>query len=215
MFLRVPACQPQVILAPALPRWCSAVLRGLSKLPTDAQSWLLTGRGSSEQSCTVRRAGFGECTPQRQCRLIGRVLFQAVPCPWATHPTLEGGFPGGSDGKRSCLQFGIPESERSTLEVVPVVKNPPCHCRRWKRLRFAPWITKIPREWLPAPVFLPGEFHGLSSPWGHKELDTPKWLSTSLWGQTALIWILTSQLMSAWFWSRFFPDFFVVFSTVP
>ena len=27
------------------------------------------------------------------------------------------------------------------------------------------------REWLPSPVFLPGEFHGLDSPWGHKELD--------------------------------------------
>ena len=42
-----------------------------------------------------------------------------------------------------------------------------------------PWVRKIPwrREWLPTPVFLPGEFHGQRSlvgysPWGHKELDT-------------------------------------------
>ena len=30
------------------------------------------------------------------------------------------------------------------------------------------------REWLPTPVFLPGEFHGQRShnPWDHKELDT-------------------------------------------
>ena len=33
------------------------------------------------------------------------------------------------------------------------------------------------REWLPIPVFLPGEFHGQRSlagysPWGHKKLDT-------------------------------------------
>ena len=41
-----------------------------------------------------------------------------------------------------------------------------------------PWVGKIPwrREWLPAPVFLPGEFYGQRnlvgySPWGHKELD--------------------------------------------
>ena len=27
------------------------------------------------------------------------------------------------------------------------------------------------RERLPTPVFWPGEFHGLYSPWGHKELD--------------------------------------------
>ena len=31
--------------------------------------------------------------------------------------------------------------------------------------RFDPWVRKIPwrREWLPIPVFLPGEFHGQRS----------------------------------------------------
>ena len=40
--------------------------------------------------------------------------------------------------------------------------------------RFGPWVRKTPwrRRWLPTPVFWPGEFHGLYSPWGHKELDT-------------------------------------------
>ena len=49
---------------------------------------------------------------------------------------------------------------------------------------FNPWVGKIPwrREWLATPVFLPGEFHGERrlvgySPWGHKELDTTKWLT--------------------------------------
>ena len=39
---------------------------------------------------------------------------------------------------------------------------------------FYPWVRKIPwrREWLPTPVFWPGEFHRLCSPWGHKELET-------------------------------------------
>ena len=39
---------------------------------------------------------------------------------------------------------------------------------------FDPWVGKIPwrRERLPTPVFWPGEFHGLYSPWGCKELDT-------------------------------------------
>ena len=38
---------------------------------------------------------------------------------------------------------------------------------------FSPWVGKIPwrRAKLPTPVFLPGEFHGLYSPWGHKESD--------------------------------------------
>ena len=32
----------------------------------------------------------------------------------------------------------------------------------------------------PTPVSWPGEFHGLYSPWGHKELDTTERLSLSL-----------------------------------
>ena len=66
------------------------------------------------------------------------------------------GFPGGASGK-----------------------EPTCQCRRLnKRLRFNPWVGKIPwrRQWRPTPVFLPGESHGQGSlagysPWGGKELD--------------------------------------------
>ena len=34
-------------------------------------------------------------------------------------------------------------------------------------------------EWLPTPVFWPGELHELYRPWGHKELDTTEQLSLS------------------------------------
>ena len=36
-----------------------------------------------------------------------------------------------------------------------------------------PGLRKIPwrKEWLSTPVFWPGEFHGLYSPWSRKELD--------------------------------------------
>ena len=49
------------------------------------------------------------------------------------------------------------------------------------RLGFDPWVGKIPwrRERLPTAVFWPGEFHGLYSPWGHKESDTTERLSLS------------------------------------
>ena len=33
------------------------------------------------------------------------------------------------------------------------------------------------RKWQPTPVFWPGEFHGLHSPWSLKESDTTGWLS--------------------------------------
>ena len=37
-----------------------------------------------------------------------------------------------------------------------------------------------PREGLPTPLFCPGEFHGLGSPWGRKESDVTLCLSLSL-----------------------------------
>ena len=52
-----------------------------------------------------------------------------------------------------------------------------------QRLRFNPWVGKIPwrRERLPTPVFWPGEFHGLYySPGGRKESDTTERLSLFL-----------------------------------
>ena len=38
-------------------------------------------------------------------------------------------------------------------------------CLQWRRPRFNSWVGKIPwrREWLPTPVFLPGESHGQRS----------------------------------------------------
>ena len=50
--------------------------------------------------------------------------------------------------------------------------------------QFNPWVSKIfwRREWLPTPVFLPGELHGQRnvagySPWGSKESDTTEKLT--------------------------------------
>ena len=52
-------------------------------------------------------------------------------------------------------------------------------CLQCGRPGFDSWVGKIPqrRKRLPTPVFWPGEFHGLYSPWGRKELDTTDWLS--------------------------------------
>ena len=60
------------------------------------------------------------------------------------------GLPGGSAGKESACSVGD--------------------------LGLIPGLGRAPGEWkgYPLPVFWPGEFHGLYSPWGHKELDTTK-----------------------------------------
>ena len=63
--------------------------------------------------------------------------------------TLQG-FPGGSAGKESACNAG-------DLGLIPGLGRSPGK-----------------KEWLPTPVFWPGEFCGLYSPWGLKELDTTK-----------------------------------------
>ena len=56
-------------------------------------------------------------------------------------------------------------------------KNLPAMWVMWVRFL----VGKIPwrRERLPTPVFWPGEFHGLYTPWGYKESDTTEQLSLS------------------------------------
>ena len=44
---------------------------------------------------------------------------------------------------------------------------------------FLNWEDHLERKSLPTPIFWPGEFHGLYSPWGRKESDTTEWLSLS------------------------------------
>ena len=81
---------------------------------------------------------------------------------------LRKGFPGGSDGKKICPQCG--------------------------RLGFDPWVGKTPwiRERLPTPVFWPGEFHGLCSPWACEQSSIPaksipmKFLFQKFWGGSVL-----------------------------
>ena len=67
--------------------------------------------------------------------------------------------------------------------LVAWVVNSPLQCRR---PGFDPWVGKITwrREWLPTPVFLPGEFQGQRSlvsysPWGFNS-KILTWLSNHL-----------------------------------
>ena len=59
--------------------------------------------------------------------------------------------------------------------MAQLVKYPPTMQETW--VQFLGWEDPWRRERLPTPVFWPGEFHGLYSPWGHKELDTTEQLS--------------------------------------
>ena len=68
-------------------------------------------------------------------------------------------------GRSTREGIGYPPQNSWASLVAQLVKN--------LRPGFDPWVGKIPwrRERLPTPVFWPGEFHGLYSPWSRKELD--------------------------------------------
>ena len=59
--------------------------------------------------------------------------------------------------------------------VTQLVKNLPAMQATW--VQSLGWEDPLEKDWLPTPVFWPGEFHGLYSPWGHKESDTTERLS--------------------------------------
>ena len=80
--------------------------------------------------------------------------------------------------------------------VAQWVKNPPA---MWIP-GFNPWVGKIPwrRERVPIPVFWPGEFHGLYSPWDCKESDMTEQLNwTELISSGHSIQIKKNTLSSA------------------
>ena len=81
------------------------------------------------------------------------------------------------DFKAAIARMGFPGGGSSW--------NLPAMQEMLKRCRFDPQVGKIPqsRKWQPAPVLLPGKFHGQRSlvgysPWGHKESDTTERLSS-------------------------------------
>ena len=62
--------------------------------------------------------------------------------------------------------------------VAQLVKNLPAMQETW--VRSLGWEDPLEKgERLPTPVFWPGEFQGLYSPWGCKEMDTTERLSLS------------------------------------
>ena len=67
-------------------------------------------------------------------------------------------------------------------------KEPACNAEdlAWEGL-----LEKEKADWLPTPVFLPGEFHGQKSlvgcsPWGYKKSDTTEQLTLS---HSSFLWL--------------------------
>ena len=82
-------------------------------------------------------------------------------------------------GRSAGEGIGYPLQYSWASLVIQLVKKSACN---EGELGSIPGLGRFPwrREKLPTPVFWPGEFHGLSSPWRHKESDTTEQLSLSL-----------------------------------
>ena len=62
--------------------------------------------------------------------------------------------------------------------VAQLVKSPPTMWETWIQSLF--WEDPLEKEKATTPVFWPGEFHGLYSPWSCNESDSTEKLSLSL-----------------------------------
>ena len=85
-----------------------------------------------------------------------------------------------------CLFFPLMKKKFDLMKVLDILIVSALSFLQCGIPEFDPWVGKIPwrREWLPTPVFLPGEFHGQRtlaySPWGRKEPDRTVQLTLSL-----------------------------------
>ena len=105
----------------------------------DRGAWWTTGHGVAESDMTEQLTQLSGASRLHFPILLS--IGSGSGCiTGRTHKTRD--FPGGTGGK-----------------------EPACQCRRRKRLRFNPWVGKIPwrRAWQPTPVFLPRECHGQRS----------------------------------------------------
>ena len=75
-------------------------------------------------------------------------------------------------GRSAGEGIGYPIQYSWASLVAQLVKNPPAMQETW--VQSLDWEDPLEKEQLPFPVLWPEEFHGLYSPWGHKEADTTK-----------------------------------------
>ena len=106
------------------------------------------------------------------------------------------GFPDSSVGKESTCNagdpgliswsgrsagegIGYPLQDSSASLVAQLLKNPPA---MWKtRVQSLGLEDSLLQGKTTTPLFWPGKFHGLYSPWGHKELDMTERLSLTFY----------------------------------
>ena len=134
------------------------------------------------------------------------------------------GFPESLVGKESSCSAGdpgsIPRLGRYAREgigyslqyswgslVDQLVKNPPAMWENW--VQSLGWEDPIEKERLPIPVFWPGEFCGLYSPWGHKESDGT-FTGTFTFTHLLLLFYIIARTLYLKFWIKFIGRLLII-----
>ena len=84
---------------------------------------------------------------------------------WVAYPFSSRSSPSRNQKGASCCRWILYQLSYQGSPLLPVEEM-------WETW-VDPWVRKISwrKAWQPTPVFWPGEFHGLYSPWGRKESD--------------------------------------------
>ena len=109
----------------------------------------------------------------------GRILIN-VDSSAGKESACNAGDPGSIPGSGGSAGEGIgsPLQYSWASLVAQLVKTLPAMRETW--VQSLGWEDQLEKGTLPSPVFWPGEFHGLYSPWGCKESDMTEHLSLSL-----------------------------------
>ena len=92
--------------------------------------------------------------------------------------------------------------------VAQLVKNQPSMQETW--VRSLGWEDPWRRKQLPTPVFWPGEYHGLYSPWGCKELNMTVPLGRFKFSYSVQLWAKVSTFQPFSFYSPGYGEMILI-----
>ena len=111
-------------------------------------------------------------------------------------------------GRSAGEGIGYPLQYSWASLVTQLVKNLPAMQETW--VQSLDWEDPLEKGKAPTPVFWPGEFQGLYSPWGHKESDTTERLALSLYLRDILTCLDVKFIQYESYYNVFYPFFNIV-----